>query len=55
MPNIINLTVGDTRTIQALNEAGQPVTGLTWTSSDSNVVSLSSATRRFSPRWPPDT
>jgi hypothetical protein len=35
--------VGDTHTIQALNSAGQPVTGLTWTSSDTDVVSLSSA------------
>jgi uncharacterized protein YjdB len=42
VPNLLNLAVGDTHTIQALNAAGQPVTGLTWTSSDLNVVSLSS-------------
>ena len=43
-PNLLNLVVGDTHTIQALNPAGQPVTGLTWTpSGDPNVVSLSTA------------
>lgn len=42
-PDLLNLVVGDTRTIQALDAAGQPVTGLTWTSSDTTVVSLSSA------------
>jgi hypothetical protein len=31
----------DTHTIQALNAAGQSVTGLTWTSSDTTVVGLS--------------
>jgi hypothetical protein len=41
VPNPINLEVGDTQMIQALNGAGQPVTGLTWTSSDPTVVSLS--------------
>jgi len=41
-PNVLNLVVGDTHTIQALSAAGQPVTGLTWTSSDPAVVSLSS-------------
>jgi hypothetical protein len=35
------MVVGDTHTIQALNSAGQPVTGLTWASSDTTVVSLS--------------
>jgi hypothetical protein len=40
-PNLLNMVVGDTRTIQALNSAGQPVTGLTWASSNTNVVSLS--------------
>jgi hypothetical protein len=33
-PVLINMAVGDTHTIQALSAAGQPVTGLTWTSSD---------------------
>jgi hypothetical protein len=40
-PDILNLVVGQTQTIQALNSSGQPVTGLTWTSSNTNVVSLS--------------
>ncbi len=40
-PNILNMGVGDTHTIQALSTAGQPVTGLTWASSDSTIVSLS--------------
>ena len=42
MPSVLNLMVGDTHAIQALSAAGQPVTGLTWTSSDPTVVSLSS-------------
>lgn len=42
-PNMLSMVVGDTRTIQALNPAGQPATGLSWTSSDPNIVSLSSA------------
>ena len=40
-PNILTMLVGDTHTIQALDSSGHPVTGLTWTSSDTNVVSLS--------------
>lgn len=40
-PSMLNMVVGDTHTIQALNSAGQPVTGLTWTSSDPTIVSLS--------------
>ena len=40
-PNLLNLVAGDTHAIQALNSSGQPVTGLTWTSSSSSVVSLS--------------
>jgi hypothetical protein len=40
-PNLFNMAVGDTHTIQALSAAGQPVTGLTWTSSDATIVSLS--------------
>ena len=35
------MSVGDTHTIQALGAAGTSVTGLTWTSSNPNVVSLS--------------
>jgi uncharacterized protein YjdB len=41
LPNMLNLVVGQTHTIQALNASGQSVTGLTWTSSNLNVVSLS--------------
>jgi hypothetical protein len=40
-PNLMNMIVGDTRPVQALNSSGQPVTGLTWTSSDPTVVSVS--------------
>ena len=40
-PNLINMAVGDTQAIQALGSNGQPVTGLTWASSDPTVVSLS--------------
>ena len=42
VPSMLNMVVGDTHTIQALGSGGQPVTGLTWTSSDPTVVSLSS-------------
>jgi len=41
VPSVINMVVGDTHTIQALNSSSQPVTGLTWTSGDPTVVSLS--------------
>lgn len=41
-PAMLNMVVGDTHRIQALSSAGQSVTGLTWTSSDPTVVSLSS-------------
>ena len=41
VPSLLNMAVGDTRTLQALTAAGQSVTGLTWTSSDPTVVSLS--------------
>jgi hypothetical protein len=43
VPSAINMVVGDTRSIQALNSSSQPVTGLTWTSSNPNIVSLSTA------------
>ena len=42
VPNFVTMIVGETRTLQALTAAGQPATGLTWTSSDPTVVSLSS-------------
>jgi uncharacterized protein YjdB len=41
IPNMLNLVIGQTQTIQALNASSQPVTGLTWTSSNPQVVSLS--------------
>jgi hypothetical protein len=41
VPSLLNMVVGDTHTIQALSAGGQAVTGLTWTSSDPTVVSLS--------------
>jgi hypothetical protein len=41
-PNLLNLVVGETHAIRAISGAGQPVAGLTWTSSDPNVVGLSS-------------
>ena len=40
-PAMINMVVGDTHTIQATNASGQSVTGLTWTSSNTSIVSLS--------------
>jgi hypothetical protein len=43
VPNLLNMVVGDTHTIEALGSNGQPLTGLTWTASDSTIVSLSSA------------
>jgi IPT/TIG domain len=41
LPNLIKMVVGDTHAVQALGSNGQSVTGLTWASSDTNVVSLS--------------
>lgn len=38
---MLNMVIGETHTISAVDSAGQAVTGLTWTSSDSNIVSLS--------------
>jgi Bacterial Ig-like domain (group 2) len=38
VPDVVTMMVGDTRRLQA---AGQPATGLTWTSSDPAKVSLS--------------
>jgi uncharacterized protein YjdB len=40
-PNMLNLVVGETHTIDAVNPSGQEVTGLTWASSNSQIVSLS--------------
>jgi len=41
VPNVLNMAVGNTRSIQAVNSVNQPVTGLTWTSSDTTIVTLS--------------
>jgi hypothetical protein len=41
VPNLLNMVVGDTHTLQALNSSNQSVTGLTWTSSNASIVSLS--------------
>jgi hypothetical protein len=40
-PDLISMVIGETRSIQALNSTGQPVTGLTWTSSNTAIASLS--------------
>jgi Bacterial Ig-like domain (group 2)/Protein of unknown function (DUF1573)/IPT/TIG domain/Abnormal spindle-like microcephaly-assoc'd, ASPM-SPD-2-Hydin/Galactose oxidase, central domain len=40
-PHLLNMVIGGTQTIQALNASSQSVTGLTWTSSNTNIVSLS--------------
>jgi hypothetical protein len=40
-PNILNMLVGDTRTLQALDTSSHPVTGLNWTSSNPTIVSVS--------------
>ena len=42
VPNQISMVVGDTRSIQAVDSNGQAVTGLTWTSSNTAVLTLSS-------------
>jgi IPT/TIG domain len=41
VPNDINMVVGGTQSIEALNSNGQSVTGLTWTSSNTAVATLS--------------
>ncbi|PYU86388.1 MAG: hypothetical protein DMG08_29880, partial [Acidobacteria bacterium] len=40
-PNVLSMVVGDTRSLQALNANYQPVAGLTWTSSDTAILTLS--------------
>lgn len=40
-PNLANMLVGGTQPIQALDANGQSVMGLTWTSSDTTVATLS--------------
>ena len=41
VPASLSMVVGDKDSLQALDANGQPATGLTWTSSNTNVVSLS--------------
>ncbi len=41
VPDVVSMSVGDTRTIQALDSNNQPLTGLTWSSSDTTIASLS--------------
>src|SRR5208283_2772916 len=41
VPSVLNMSVCSTHSIQALDASGQPVTGLTWTSSDTTVATLS--------------
>ncbi|HLW89202.1 MAG TPA: IPT/TIG domain-containing protein [Terriglobales bacterium] len=41
VPNIISMVVGGTQSIQALDANGNPVTGLTWTSSNPALATLS--------------
>jgi hypothetical protein len=41
VPNVLTMTAGSSHSVQALNAQGQSVSGLTWASSDSTVVSLS--------------
>ena len=43
VPNVISMVVGNTHAIEALNASGQSVTGLTWTSTNPSIVSLSTA------------
>jgi hypothetical protein len=40
-PVALNMSIGDTRTLQALGSTGRTVTGLTWATSNATVVSLS--------------
>jgi hypothetical protein len=41
VPSLASMLIGQTRGLQALNASGAPIAGLTWNSSDSTVVSLS--------------
>ncbi len=43
VPNVMNLEVGQTQVIQARGTNGQAVTGLSWSSSNTGVVSLSAS------------
>lgn len=41
IPNLISMVVGDTRPIQAFDTTGKAIAGLTWTSSDTTLATLS--------------
>jgi hypothetical protein len=43
IPNSATMLVGQTRSIQALDSKGNPVTGLTWISNNTSVISLSTS------------
>jgi uncharacterized protein YjdB len=43
VPTSVSMVVGDTRTLQTTDSNGNTLTGLTWTSSDTTVISLSTA------------
>ena len=40
-PDVLNIAVGDTHQLRAVNPQGQSVTGLTWASSDTTIATLS--------------
>jgi hypothetical protein len=40
-PAVVSMLIGETRSLQALDVNSQPVAGLTWTSSDTSVATLS--------------
>jgi hypothetical protein len=40
-PSMVSMVVGDTRTVQAQDATGNPVTGLTWASSDPTIAVIS--------------
>jgi hypothetical protein len=41
VPEILTMLVGDTHTLKAMSSSGAPLTGLSWTTSDAALVSLS--------------
>ena len=40
VPNVLNLSAGETHALQALDASGHAVTGLSWTSSDNSVATV---------------
>ena len=43
VPNVVNLSEGETHALQALDASGHAVTGLSWTSSDASVATVVTA------------